>query len=400
MAVPRQSELREKGRNVYVFGLTSFMNDTASEMAYWILPAFLVSIGAGPATLGIIEGISESVVSVAKLCSGYLVDRIDRRKPIVVAGYVVANGVKPLLALVQAWWQVLGIRFADRLAKGLRGAPRDIMLAESVKESRLGSAYGLLQAMDSAGAIAGPLAAWLLVGRVGLRGVFLAAALPGMLSILVVTLWAKETGAGHKKRGPEEPGASFRPRLSSRFYYLLAAVGIFSLGNSSDMFLVLRAQDIGIAAKYAPLLGLVFNITYTAFSWPAGKLSDKVPRRLLVAGGYVVFAFVYYIFGSAPGKTAIWAAMAFYGLYYAMTTPVLKAMVVQAAPDDARGRALGLFYFVSSVMALSASIATGELWRHFGARVPFFLSAGLAAVAAVLVTSGPPRKRTNRYLRK
>jgi MFS family permease len=369
-------------------------------MAYWILPAFLVSIGAGPATLGIIEGISESVVSVAKLCSGYLVDRIDRRKPIVVAGYVVANGVKPLLALVQAWWQVLGIRFADRLAKGLRGAPRDIMLAESVKESRLGSAYGLLQAMDSAGAIAGPLAAWLLVGRVGLRGVFLAAALPGMLSILVVTLWAKETGAGHKKRGPEEPGASFRPRLSSRFYYLLAAVGIFSLGNSSDMFLVLRAQDIGIAAKYAPLLGLVFNITYTAFSWPAGKLSDKVPRRLLVAGGYVVFAFVYYIFGSAPGKTAIWAAMAFYGLYYAMTTPVLKAMVVQAAPDDARGRALGLFYFVSSVMALSASIATGELWRHFGARVPFFLSAGLAAVAAVLVTSGPPRKRTNRYLRK
>ena len=394
MAVPRRSELREKGRNVYVFGLTSFMNDTASEMAYWILPAFLVSIGAGPATLGIIEGISESVVSVAKLCSGYLVDRIDRRKPIVVAGYVVANGVKPLLALVQAWWQVLGIRFADRLAKGLRGAPRDIMLAESVEKSRLGSAYGLLQAMDSAGAIAGPLVAWLLVGRVGLRGVFLAAAIPGMLSILVVTLWAKETGAVRKKRVPEELGASFRPRLSSRFYYLLAAVGIFSLGNSSDMFLVLRAQDIGIAAKYAPLLGLVFNITYTAFSWPAGKLSGTIPRRLLVAGGYVVFAFVYYIFGSAPGKTAIWAAMAFYGLYYAMTTPVLKAMVVQAAPDDARGRALGLFYFVSSVMALSASIATGELWRHFGARVPFFLSAGLAAVAAVLVTSGPPRTRT------
>ena len=386
MAVPGQSELREKGRNVYVFGLTSFMNDTASEMAYWILPAFLVSIGAGPATLGIIEGISESVVSVAKLCSGYLVDRIERRKPIVVAGYVVANAVKPLLALAQAWWQVLGIRFADRLAKGLRGAPRDIMLAESVDKSRLGSAYGLLQAMDSAGAIAGPLAAWLLVGHVGLRGVFWAAAIPGMLSILAVTLWAKETGAGLIKKisAEQEP---LRPPLSGRFFYLLVAVGIFSLGNSSDMFLVLRAQDVGIAAKYAPLLGLVFNITYTAFSWPAGKLSDRIPGRLLVAGGYVVFAIVYYIFGSAPGKTAIWAAMAFYGLYYAMTTPVLKAMVVQAAPNDARGRALGIFYFVSSVMALSASIATGELWKHFGARVPFYLSAGLAALAAVLVAN-------------
>jgi MFS family permease len=393
MAVPRQSEPREEGRNVYVFGLTSFMNDTASEMAYWILPAFLVSIGAGPATLGIIEGISESVVSVAKLFSGYLVDRIERRKPIVVAGYVVANAVKPLLALVQSWWQVLGIRFTDRLAKGLRGAPRDIMLAESVDKSRLGSAYGLLQAMDSAGAIAGPLAAWLLVGHVGLRGVFWAAAIPGMLSILAVTSWAKETGAGRTDKVPAERGASLRPPLSGRFYYLLAAVGIFSLGNSSDMFLVLRAQDAGITAKYAPLLGLVFNITYTAFSWPAGKLSDRMPRRLLVAGGYAMFAIVYYIFGSAPGKTAIWAAMAFYGLYYAMTTPVLKAMVLQVAPNDARGRALGIFYFVSSVMALSASVATGELWKHFGAQIPFYLSAGLAALAAVLVVSGAPITR-------
>jgi MFS family permease len=393
MAVPGQSELREKGRNVYVFGLTSFMNDTASEMAYWILPAFLVSIGAGPATLGVIEGISESVVSVAKLGSGYLVDRIERRKPLVVAGYVVANAVKPLLALAHAWWQVLGIRFADRLAKGLRGAPRDIMLAESVDKSRLGSAYGLLQAMDSAGAIAGPVAAWLLATHVGLRGVFWAAAVPGTLSILAVTLWAKETGAGSSKERPAERGASLRLPLSGSFYYLLVAVGIFSLGNSSDMFLVLRAQDVGIAAKYAPLLGLVFNLTYTAFSWPAGKLSDRIPRRLLVAGGYVVFAIVYYIFGSAPGKTAIWAAMAFYGLYYAMTTPVLKAIVVDAAPNDARGRALGIFYFVSSVMALSASVATGELWKHFGARVPFYLSAGLAALAAVLITADAPRTR-------
>ena len=292
---------------------------------------------------------------------------------------------------------MLGIRFADRLAKGLRGAPRDIMLAESVDKSRLGSAYGLLQAMDSAGAIVGPLAAWLLVTHIGLRGVFWAAAIPGMLSILAVTLWAEETGGGLAKKIPAEQ-EPLRPPLSGRFFYLLTAVGIFSLGNSSDMFLVLRAQDVGIAAKYAPLLGLVFNITYTAFSWPAGKLSDRIPGRLLVAGGYIVFAIVYSIFGSAPGKAAIWAAMAFYGLYYAMTTPVLKDMVVQAAPNDARGRALGIFYFVSGMMALSASIATGELWKHFGARVPFYLSAGFGALAAVLVTTGPPRTRRYLYL--
>ncbi len=156
-----------------------------------------------------------------------------------------------------------------------------------------------------------------------------------------MTLWAKETGAGSPKGTSAKRKASLRTPLSGRFYYLLAAVGIFSLGNSSDMFLVLRAQDVGIGAKYAPLLGLVFNATYTAFSWPAGKLSDRIPRRLLVAGGYVVFAIVYYIFGSAPAKKAIWAAMALYGLYYAMTAPVLKAMVVRGSSERCERKSTG-----------------------------------------------------------
>src|ERR1700720_888745 len=164
-------------RNVYVFGSTSFLNDTASEMAYWVLPAFLASLGAGPAQLGLIEGIAESVASFAKLFSGYLTDRISRRKPLVVAGYLVANAVKPLLAIVTFWWQILFIRFADRLAKGVRGAPRDVMVAESVANNRLGSAYGLIQSMDSAGAIAGPFTALVLLARYGSQGmrtVFLA----------------------------------------------------------------------------------------------------------------------------------------------------------------------------------------------------------------------------------
>src|SRR3954469_9451181 len=184
---------RELQRNVKVFGVTSFFNDTATEMAYWVLPAFLTSIGAGPATLGLIEGIAESVASAAKLWSGLLVDKTRRRKPLGVTGYVVANAVKPLLAVTTAWWQVLGIRFADRLAKGVRGAPRDVMLSESVAKEHVGSAFGLLQAMDSAGAIAGPLLALLLIKHVGLRGVFWAAAVPGALSIIAVALFARET---------------------------------------------------------------------------------------------------------------------------------------------------------------------------------------------------------------
>jgi MFS family permease len=382
------SEQSELQRNVKVFGVTSFFNDTASEMAYWVLPAFLTSIGAGPATLGLIEGIAESVASAAKLWSGLLVDKTRQRKPLVVAGYAVANAVKPLLAFASAWWQVLLVRFADRLAKGVRGAPRDVMLSESVSKETIGAAFGLLQAMDSAGAIAGPLLALLLIKHVGIRGVFLAAAVPGAISIVAVVLFARETGRARPLSVKAKVEAKKAP-LSGLFYYLMFAVALFSIGNSSDMFLVLRAQNIGIGAAFAPLLGLVFNITYTAFSWPAGKLSDRMSKKVLVSGGYVVFAIVYFVFAKAPSKPAIWAAFAFYGLYYALTNPVLRAMVSQAAPPESRGRAFGIFYFVSSVTALLASVITGELWKHFGAAVPFYASAGLAAVAAVMVVVAP-----------
>src|SRR5579864_1047220 len=183
-ASPLQHQ-RSAARNLYSFGITSFFNDTASEMAYWVLPAFLVSLGAGPAQLGLIEGIAESVASFAKLFSGYFTDRINRRKPLVVGGYLVANGVKPLLALTTAWWHILLIRFADRFAKGVRGAPRDVMVAESVGKQRLGAAYGLIQSMDSAGASAGPLTALVLLSRFGIRSVFWAAAVPGGLCVLM-----------------------------------------------------------------------------------------------------------------------------------------------------------------------------------------------------------------------
>ncbi len=397
------SPARPRSRNLWVFGATSFLNDTASEMAYWILPAFLVSIGAGPATLGVIEGIAESVASFAKLFSGYLADRVGRRKPLVVGGYLVANAVKPVLAVATAAWQVLIIRFADRLAKGVRGAPRDVMLAESVAPDRLGAAFGLLQAMDTAGAIAGPALALWIVSAHGYRGVFWAAAVPGFLAILVAAVGIRETDHGsadHSAAVDSPPSSSppstetahglARPDLLASFYWLLAATAVFSVGNSSDMFLVLRAADAGIAPHLAPLLGLVFNVTYTAFSWPIGHLADRVSKRALAAAGYLVFAAVYWVFGAAPSAAALWGAMASYGLFYACTNPVLRALIAGTVAPQARGRALGLYFFVTSLAALLSSVLTGELWKHYGPRLPFYLSAALAAVAALMLFFSHP----------
>jgi len=391
--MPERSAERDipVARNIYAFGLTSFFNDTATEMAYWVLPAFLVTLGAGPAQLGLIEGVAESVASFAKLFSGYLSDHIDRRKPLVVAGYFVANAVKPVLAVVTAWWHILLIRFTDRLAKGVRGAPRDVMVAESVGKEKLGAAYGLIQSLDSAGAIAGPLAALVLLAHHGIRTVFLAAAVPGALAVLVAVFGIREPGrrtlnSGHAKPESKTVAALVASRrLPAAFYVLLAAVTLFSLGNSSDMFLVMRAQNIGIRISLAPLLGLVFNVTYTLGSWPAGWLSDHVSRRAIAAAGYLIFAGVYFVFGRAPSAAAIWISMAIYGLYYALTQPVLKALVVDTVTPDTRGRALGIYFFATSLATLAASLMTGEVWKHFGAGVAFYLSAALAGISALML---------------
>jgi MFS family permease len=405
MAEPQSEPQPSAARNLYAFGITSFLNDSATEMAYWVLPAFLVSLGAGPAQLGLIEGIAESVASFAKLFSGYLTDRIERRKPLVVAGYAVANAVKPVLAVVTAWWQILLIRFTDRFAKGLRGAPRDVMVAESVGRDRLGSAYGLIQSLDSAGAIAGPLVALVLLGRYGIRIVFLAAAVPGALCVLVALVGIRETQRRKSDDDDPRPVKSTAPvavgagnGLPASFYLVLIAVTLFSLGNSSDMFLVMRAQNIGIPVKLAPLLGLVFNLTYTLGSWPAGWFSDQVSRRgssrrWIAAAGYLIFAAVYFVFGRAPSVLAIWITMAVYGVYYALTQPVLKALVVETVAQEVRGRALGVYFFATSVATLAASLITGELWKHYGAGVPFYFSAASALASAVLLlcTAAPLR---------
>jgi MFS family permease len=370
-------------RNVYIFGATSLLNDIATEMAYWILPAFLVSLGAGPAALGLIEGVAESVAALGKLFSGYLTDIFPRRKPLVVFGYVVANAVKPLLALSTTWWHILVVRFADRTAKGIRSTPRDVMLSESVEKEKVGSSFGLLQSLDSAGAVIGPLVALAILSKTtNLRTVFWIASIPGLICIITV-LMARETGVRDviKSRKPFwQPG-----NLSGRFYYMLVAVLIFSFGNSSDMFLILRAQEAGINQKFAPLLGLIFNVVYTLASWPAGRLSDRRSKATIAGIGYLVFAATYYTFAAAPNRAILWIMMGCYGLHYALTSPVLRALVVETVPDDSRGRAFGVFYFSTSIATLLSSLLTGELWKHFGGALPFYVSSALAVIAAVML---------------
>ncbi len=413
-------------RNVFALGLTSFFNDTATELAYWIVPAFLAGpLGAGPAALGWIEGLAEGTASFARLLSGWWTDRVGLRKPFVTFGYVLANAVKPLLAWAVSPVQVLAVRISDRFSKGIRSAPRDAMLAESVPAARRGSAFGFRQAMDSAGAIVGPLAAFLLLRQhVDLRTIFLFAAIPGAACVAML-FFVRETGR-RKHRVPSSefrgtrtddrvrgadarsgalaggrasdggPGgalpngrASDGSVLGNRDYVkLLIATSVFAIGNSSDLFLVLRSQQF-MAMKWAPMLGLVFNASYTALAWPAGHLSDRIPRKWLLAGGYLVFAGVYAGFATMGAAWQAWLLFATYGLYYGLSEGVLKAMIADVVPPEVRGNAYGIQATLYGALVLAASLVTGYLWQRLGPTIPFALSAGCALLAAVLVISLP-----------
>jgi MFS family permease len=385
-------------RNVRAFGWAALFNDTATEMSYWLLPQFLVGVlGAGPMAFGLIEGAAETVASFSRLASGFLADRWRRRKPLAAAGYTVANLAKPLLALSQTWGQVFWIRFFDRAAKGFRAAPRDAIIADSVPASQRGAAFGFRQAMDSAGAMAGPLAALLLlpVFLGDVRKVFWAATVPGLASIAVAWLAVREVRPA--SRGPGKATGGVLSGLGSvdrRLWLILAAVALFSLGNSSDLFLILRAQNLGVRPALAPALGFVFNIVYTLVSWPAGKLSDRIPRRFLIILGYAVYAVVYLGFARAGSARVVWLLMPLYGLYYALTEGVLKAWISDLVPSDRRASVYGVFNWIAGVTMLPASLAAGWMWQRYSPAAPFYFSAGLASGAvALLVLAGTSRAR-------
>ncbi len=371
-------------RTVIALGAVSLLTDASSEMIYPLLPVFLSSVlGAGPLVIGAIEGAAESVASLLKLASGWWSDRLPRRKVLVVVGYGIASVVRPLIGLVQNVGQVLAIRLTDRAGKGIRGAPRDALIADAVDPSQRGRAYGFHRAMDHTGAVVGPLVAAALLkwGGLSLRTVFLIAAIPAALAMIALIFGVKESQRSVAKDGKKTN--LDRQGLDRRFWLYLVVLLVFTLGNSTDALLILRATELGVSAAMVPVLWAVLHVVKATSSTPGGTLSDRLGRRPLIIAGWIVYGAVYLGFAMASASWHAWALFIAYGLYFGLTEGVEKALVADLVPADVRGAAFGWYNLTIGLAALPASLIFGGLWQTFGAPVAFVTGAGLAIVAAI-----------------
>ncbi|PPK77275.1 MFS-type transporter involved in bile tolerance (Atg22 family) [Methylobacter tundripaludum] len=371
-------------RTVWLLGLVSFFNDAASELVYPLVPIYLASVlMAGPKALGLIEGIAEATGSLLKLFSGVMSDRLQSTKHWVVGGYTVAAIARPLLAFTTAWPMVLVLRFADRVGKGLRTSPRDALLALTVTKEHRGLAFGLHRAMDNAGAVVGPLlAAWLLVEHVPLKDVFLWASLGGVIAV-ILALSVKEP-----KRDADTPVQPFNwslKALPAPFKRYLLVVALFTLGNASNMFLLLRAKDMGLPEYQVPLLWALVSLTAALFSAPLSAMSDKVGRVRLIIGGWMVYSVFYLLLGLNGQPSLVWPLFAFYGLFMAATEGAEKALVADMVPVEVLGTAYGWFNLTAGIMLLPASIIFGWLWQATSPLAAFGFSAACALFAALLL---------------
>lgn len=373
-------------RTVWLIGFISLLNDSASDMIYPLVPLYLATVlMAGPRALGIIEGIAEATASLLKLFSGVIVDRTRRAKPWVVWGYALAGFARPLIAFATSWPGVLVLRFADRVGKGLRTSPRDAMLAGSVEPGARGLAFGLHRAMDHAGAVVGPLLAALLLGLGwALKEVILFAIVPAVLC-LAMALMLKE---------PAHDGPYVKPVFSWRMHGLppvfkryLLVVALFTLGNSSNMFLLLRARELGLSEAQVPLAWAAVSAIAMTFSTPLSALSDKIGRTRLLVTGWLAYGLFYLGLGLLQPGTPwlLFGLFAFYGIFMAATEGVEKALVADLAPAELRGTAFGWFNLTAGLMLLPASIIFGELYQQAGALTAFAFSAGCALAAALLL---------------
>lgn len=377
-------------RNVYALGFVSLLNDTASEMIYPLLPAFLVSLGAGPVALGLIEGVAEATSSLLKMAFGIVADRLKKRKLIFSGGYILSNAVRPLMGAAISWWHIFIVRFIDRTGKGIRTSPRDALLADSVPESLRGTAFGIQRAMDNAGAFIGPLLAAGLMAFFGLtyRPLFYLSAVPGAVAVCVVLLAVREIPPKPKEAsspGGSTPLASEGGAIGGTFYRYLAAVGLFTLGNSSDAFLLLRAQNLGIAVFLLPVVWTVFNASKSLLAAPGGWLSDRLGRRAVLIAGWLVYSVIYFGFAFASRPIHAWLLFIAYGLHFGLTEGAERALVADLAPSARLGTFYGAFHLVVGVMALPASILFGLIWKFAGAGAAFTLGATLALAASVVM---------------
>jgi MFS family permease len=376
--------VKKLSRNVRAFTAVSFLNDVASEMIVPLVPTFVVeTLGANARTLGAIEGAAQSISSLLKLASGWWSDRVVRRKPFVVAGYALAAAARPLTAAASAAGHVFAVRVADRMGKGVREAPRDALFAESVDPSQRGRAFGFQRAGDNAGAAVGPLVAALLMSAaIGLseRSVFWLSAVPGALAVLTLIVFVRETKADSPKKD--------RPTLAAvgfggSFWAFLGVLLLFTLGNSTDAFLLLRASKLGVETPMIPLLWAELNAVKALCNVPGGALSDRFGRKPLIVTGWACYAAAYVGFAFASEPWHAWALFGAYGVFFGLTEGTEKALVADLAPGGRRGAAYGWFNLVVGIAALPASFLFGWLWDAWGPQAAFLAGAGLAGVAAL-----------------
>jgi len=390
---PRPSVVPGVERNVFILGIVSFFTDISSEAVYPLVPMFLTtSLNAPLAVVGAIEGLAESAASVLRWPSGWLSDRLGRRKPFVVLGYGLAAVAKPLLALAFHWPVVLFARFVDRFGKGLRTAPRDALVAQWTEREERGRAFGFHRAVDTAGAVLGPLGALALLAVLGdnFRLIFVLAFIPAALGMVLLRLVAE--------RPPQpEAAAAARPqggglRFGRAYYAFLIVSLVFALGNSSDAFLILRSRDLGLGVSEAVLAYVAYNVSYSLLAMPAGMASDRLGRRNVIGLGFAVFAAVYLGFAVIDAGAYVWLLFPVYGVYMALTEGVGRALIADLVPgESALGGALGLYQGGVGLMALLSSIMAGFLWDHVDAAAPFFLGGSTAVLAFVLLLVLLPR---------
>lgn len=394
----KENSIRRLPRNVWIMSITSLLNDVSSEMLLNVLPFFLANIlGVRTAVIGLIEGVAETTASLLKIVFGALSDKLRKRKPFTVVGYSLSAFTKPLLYFAAAWGWVLGVRVADRIGKGIRTAPRDALIADSIDKGQRGLAFGIHRASDTLGAFLGlgiaAVIIWLtqsqalLLTRSTFQLIVLVSIIPGVLAVIVLALGAVEvTGSGN---GVETKRLSFR-EMDSRFKSFLFVIVLFTLGNSSDAFILLRGQERGLSMLQVMGMSLTFNAVYTVFAGPLGALSDRIGRRKLMVGGWLAYGLVYLGFAFSNSGWQVWALFALYGLYYAATEGTAKALVADLVPESSRGTAYGLFNAAIGITALPASLIAGLLWQGagswtgFGAGAPFLFGSVMALLAGLL----------------
>jgi len=367
----------------------SLLNDASSEMIYPLLPSFLAStLHAGPAFLGLVEGLAESVAALLKLISGRASDHLARRKPLVLAGYLLSTGVRPWIALAVQPAHVLLVRLADRVGKGVRSAPRDALLAAVTPAADRGRAFGFHRAMDHSGAVLGSLlAAFALWATGDLRLTFALCALPGILSVAALVFGVEESAPAPEAR---QAGAAARAPLGRPLKAYLAVLAVFTLGNSSDVFLLLRAQEAGVELVAVPLLWAFHHVVKAALGTHGGALSDRIGRRRAIALGFLAYALTYLGFAVAGAAWQIWLLFAAYGLYFALSEGAEKALLAQLSPAASRGAAFGAHHALTGALLLPASLLTGWLWQAHGSALALGLGAGLALVSGLLLLTLVP----------